>query len=43
MFIFPSLSIIMVPSFLRIHYSQFAELIQAFPVDGFRGEEVKVN
>lgn len=43
MFIFPSLLIMMLPSFTRIHYSQCDEPIQAFPVDSFRVEGVKLN
>lgn len=43
MFVFPSLLIFMLPSLIRMHYSQCGEPIQAFPVGGFRVEEVKLN
>lgn len=40
---FPSPLIIMLLSFIRIHYSQCGEPVQVFPVDSFKMDENKLN
>jgi len=41
--IFPSLLIIMLLSFLTIHYSRCGEPVLAFPADSFEREESNLN